>query len=146
MERHYVNGLPHGTVRYWDRDGHLESEMTYENGERHGLYSVWRSDGTLLCNIEYVHGLVEDIVKANGEEQRAATTTKKKEDVAKFLVGPDGACLKKEVYLLKVSREGDDIHIQAQLYGGTLATLARCTETEKDSVYKTLCDKLNDGA
>jgi antitoxin component YwqK of YwqJK toxin-antitoxin module len=55
-ERPRVDGVLHGTVKWWRESGQLSSEHIYVDGKRHGIMKWWYQDGQLESEHTYVDG------------------------------------------------------------------------------------------
>jgi antitoxin component YwqK of YwqJK toxin-antitoxin module len=46
-EQPYVDGVLHGTVKWWRESGQLSSEHIYVDGKRHGMVKYWHQNGDI---------------------------------------------------------------------------------------------------
>ena len=79
-EKSYVNGVAHGSLKVWHKNGILKTQMEFKKGKRHGpflswhdngkpamkchfnenkwqgTYNVWNKTGQLICETYYSNG------------------------------------------------------------------------------------------
>ena len=52
----YIDGLPHGTQKFWHSNGQLWTEETYAHGVLNGQSRAWHDNGQLALDANYAEG------------------------------------------------------------------------------------------
>jgi len=94
------NGLRHGVVRVWHKNGVLANEERYQNGLPHGTCRQWNEAGRLLGKYRMVHGTgVQRTWHENGRLQLEFSTVRGDFSGHYRLWLHDGSLLSEEINL-----------------------------------------------
>jgi antitoxin component YwqK of YwqJK toxin-antitoxin module len=83
IERHYINGIPHGMETRWGYLGHdkKSSECIYVNGNKDGIETEWWPNGHIRKQCTYKKGKLQGTLKLfyeDGKQQLEYTYKKNK--------------------------------------------------------------------